>query len=265
MAIGPMMSAAQAPSYKSQSSSAGPRVSMAPSGWGGAPKPPPAPPPPPSPLQTAFGAYLGASQPDLLSLQLSNNAYNRGIGYAYQGQGLDAGGLNLNYQSQLGDVNTQIGQNRIDLAAAQRQIPYLNRMQELANQAMGMKAGTDTRNLNSTAAAQGAFVSQGANDQRRDIYGNLANSLATSNTQYDERRSAATDSASKLQMEADNLGLKPGQLKAQLDNGLAKLGLNTAMSVDDLMDGLAKNDLTALKIYYSILQSAQQYAGAFPK
>lgn len=218
--------------------------------------------PKPTPLQTAAGAYQAAAMPDLLQLQLSNNAYTRGLGYAYQGQGLDAGGMNLDYQSQLGDVNTQIGQNAVDLAAANRQIPYLNKMQELGQQLLGLQAGKDTRSLNSQATAQGAFVSSGANDQRKDIYANLVNALGQSETQYDERRASAMDSAKKLQLEASNLGLKPGQLKAQLDNGLAKLGLKTAMSVDDLMDGLAKNDLTAKKIYATIIANAQQYVGA---
>lgn len=219
--------------------------------------------PPPSPLQAAYGSYLAAAQPDFLGLQLSNNAYNRGMGYAYQGQAVDQQGLRNDYSSQLGDINTQISQNQVDLGAANRQIPYLNTLQQLGNELMNMKAGTDRRNLNSTATAQGAFVSSGANDQRKDIYANLINSLKTSDTQYDEKRASAMDSKKKLELEASNLNMKPGQLKATLDNGLAKLGLQTAMSVADLMDGLAKNDLTAKKIYASILQNAQQYAGAF--
>ena len=63
-------------------------------------------------------------------------------------------------------------------------------------------------------------------------------------------------------MTADRLGMKSGELKSQLDNVLAKLGLNHAMSTEDLLDGLANNDLQAKQLLMQILGQAGQYATA---
>lgn len=246
-----------------------------------------------SPFQRASDAYLAAAQPDLMKLQLQNNTFNRNMGFAYQGQGLQRTQLQDDYNSQLGDVNTRLGQNAIDIAGADRQIPYYDTLMGLADQMLGSqmrdfgvqedqsRLGARKENAAnlSDATSRGAMTAPGTGQQRGFIEEGLTNSLRSimegknqatiSNTRekttLEENKAKARDQKAQLEMEAQNLGQKPEQLRRSLENGLAQLGLHTMMTVDDLMDGLAQNNLQAMAIKNAALQQGGMYATAMGK
>lgn len=243
-----------------------------------------------SPFQAATNAYLAAAQPDLAKLQLQNNGFNRNMGFAYQGQGLQQQQLQNQYQSQLGDVNAQLGSNAISQAGADRLIPYYDQLSGLADQTLASQmrdfgvqedqsrlvSRKDQAANISDATSRGAITAPGTGQQRGFIDESLTNSLRSimegknqatiGNTKeklgYEENKAKARDQKAQLVLEAQNLGTKPEQLRASLQNGLAQLGLQTMMTVDDLMDGLAQNNLQALSIYNSAIQQGGQYATA---
>lgn len=230
-------------------------------------------------FKSAFGLAQAGAAPQFAQQQLNYQSGMRGIGDAYYGGGLDAGGQQLQYQGNLQDLLTQQGSNAIDLAAAQRQDPYYAQLQALSGQgyqnqmgALGLTRDTNLADLLSAQTAAGSTQTRGNRQQKGFInqdYG-LGAQLAGINQQKDqlslgEQRAQAKDRASQLNLEAQNLGTKPALLRAQLDNALAQTGLKTKMSVDQLMDGLASNDLNTVNLYNQLLQWAQTATNASGK
>ncbi len=233
----------------------------------------------PDPYTTAYNTYLTGAQPDLQQIQLDQDAARRNMGYNFAKQGLSAAELQNQYGMSMGDLAQQSGDNAIQLGAIPRQMDYQSLLQSLAGQMLGVsndsaqsQSAQQLASLRSGAVANGAAQSQGFRTGKDFNARDLANTLAGNSIQFNrenagyiENKAQLQDRKAQLELEAQNLGMKPAQLKTQLDNSLAMLGLNTQMTSDDLLDGLRKGDLTALSIYNSIIQSAGQYATATKK
>lgn len=230
--------------------------------------------------QTTFQNYvnqgLAYNAPTFSQYQLSQNAGLRNIAYGNAGYGLDTGNANLDYISQLRDLGLQSGSNAIDLAAAQRQPALIDQLLGLDNKDFGIQrddanltAKQNLEDLLSNATANGSMITSGRATKQGEIYGALMNQLGHIGVSQDkntlnatEQKAQAQDRINTLQLTASRLGMKPDELKAQLDNTLAKLGLNHAMSTEDLLDGLANNDLQSKQLLMQILSQAGQYAVA---
>lgn len=236
----------------------------------------PAPAPQPDPFQTAYNTYLTGAQPTLQQITLGQDADRRNLGYNFAKEGISAGGLRNSYESAMGDLGVQSGSNAIDLAAIPRQMDYQSLLQSLAQQMLGVSndtaesgAAQKLASLRSDAVANGASQGYGFRSGKEFNARDLANTLAGNSIQFNrenagyvENKAQLQDRKAQLELEAGNLGMKPAQLRAQLDNSLAMLGLNTAMTTDDLLDGLRKGDLQALAIYNAAIQAGGQYATA---
>ncbi len=237
--------------------------------------------PTPTPFQSAYDTYInsGQAQNAFDQLQLQTNANNRNLGATYAKQGLTAGGLQNDFAGSMGDLNYQLGTNAINQGAIPRQTAYQNLLEQLAGQMLGVnqdqaqsQAQQQQRQLTSQAVAAGATMGNGLRMGTASVQRDLANTLQGNQIGYnrefageEENKAQLADRSKQLQLEADNLGMKPAQLTAQLNNSLALLGLNTFMTAGDLMDGLAKGKLDAQAIYYAAIQAAGQYATANPK
>lgn len=232
--------------------------------------------PPTTPFQQAYNNYLTYNSPTFGQYQGSvQNGYNQ-IGYQNALNGLNQGDLQTQYQSNLGDNQTQIDVNGLQQgrsladAAAYAQMQKLN-WAAFNAQAAGMQNDLQKNlfGINSQATANGAYTSQGAGLSRgfaqKDYESQLANAF-NQNAQQDQllgmRGGNATVQAQILARESQNLGMKSGQLQTTLTNGLAKLGLQNQMTVGNLLDGINSGNLQAQQLYNQIIQQAGQYATA---
>lgn len=233
--------------------------------------------------QSSFQNYLSQgiayNAPTFGQYQLGANQNLRNIGYGNAGYGIDQSGANLDYTSNLRDLQLQMGQNGIDLGAAQRQPDLIAQLLGLDNQDFGIQrqdaqlaAKGNQEDLMADATARGAVTTTGRQVKQGNIYANLMNQLGHIGVSQDkntlnaaEQKKQAQDRIDTLQLTAGRLGMKPDELKGQLDNTLAKLGLNHAMSTEDLLDGLASGDLQSKQLLMQIISQAGQYATATGK
>jgi hypothetical protein len=230
----------------------------------------------PSPFQTAYNTYITGQGPALNQIALGQAGDQRNLGFTYAKQGVTAGGLQNDYAANMGDAQYNLANNALQQGAIPRQTDYQNLLEQLASQMLGVnqdqaqsQAQQQQRQLTSQSVANGATMGNGLRLGTASIQRDLANTMQGNQIGYnrefageEENKAQLADRAKQLQLEATNLGMKPAQLSAQLNNSLALLGLNTAMNAGDLMDGLAKGDLQAQAIYYAAIQAAGQYATA---
>lgn len=242
-----------------------------------------------SPFQTALNTYMAAAGPQTLNLQQRSGLLQSNMGLALQKGEADKGGMQANYDMQLGDINASIGKNAIDQEAALRLLPYYDQLSDIQRKlvdqqltAYGLneqqaqtQAGAQRRAAQSSAITRGAMFTSGTQATRSDIENSLQQQLGIIGTNkasaqlqgqqqqlsIQEQRAQAQDREKQLQIEATNLNMKPAQLQRALQSGLQSLGLSTMMSVNDLMDGVLQNNFQAMAIYNQAIQNAQLVAG----
>ena len=235
---------------------------------------------PVAPQPTTYQKYVNQGMaynaPTFAQYGNQQNAYLRNLAYGQAGYGLDVNDANLGYLSNSRDLALQQGQNGLDLQAAMRQPGLIEQLLGLDNKDFdlqradaGLNAKENYQNLLEDATARGAMITQGRKNRQSNIYENLMNQFGHIGVAQDkntlnanEQKQQAQERIQALQMTADRLGMKSGELKSQLDNALSKLGLNHAMSTEDLLDGLANNDLQAKQLLMQILAQAGPYATA---
>jgi len=235
---------------------------------------------PAAPQPTAFDGYLGAlkayNAPTFAQYDLAGNQGLRNLGYGQAGYGLNQGQLNLGYQSDLRDLQLRQGTNAIDMRAAQRQPGLIDQLLGLDNQEYGLQRGdADLKarqalfGMKVDETRRGARISTGARQGRRDLYEDLtrtgqhidvAQNKNTLNAQ--EQKQQAQDRIDTLNMTASRMGMQGDELKQMLDNRLQQLGLDHAMSTEDLLDGITNNDLQAKQLMLQLIGQAGQYATA---
>lgn len=229
---------------------------------------------------SSFNNYVNQgiayNAPTFAQYGLQQNAGIRNIAYGNAGYGMDQTGLQNDYTSASRDLGLQRGINGIDLAAAQRQPQLIDQLLGLDNKDFdlsradaGLSATEKMQNLFEQATGQGAMLTTGRKQRQGNIYQSLANQMGHIDVGQDkntlnaaEQKKQAQDRIDTLAMTSQRLGMKPEELKSQLDNNLAKLGLNHAISTEDLLDGLAKGDLQSKQLLMQILSQAGQYATA---
>lgn len=233
-----------------------------------------------APPQTAFDHYVQqgmvSNAPALQNYANQYGVTDRNLAYGNAGYQNSQQAAQLGYTSDMRDLAQQQGENGINLGAAQRQPQLLDQLLGLDNKDFGIQkadaSNTFNKNLydlNSSATAAGSYGASGSQKQRGFLYGGLLNQLGHIDVSQQkntlnsaESKAQAADRINTLQLQANRLGMKPDELKAQLSNGLAQLGLKQAMSVEDLLDGLSSNDLNAQQLKMKILSQAGQYAVA---
>lgn len=227
----------------------------------------------------AFKLAQSGAAPQFAQYQNNYNSGMRNMGDQYYSGQLDSTGLGLQYQGNLNDLNSQMGSNAVQLAGANRDaalygslIPLQNQTYENQAATLGLQHASDRATLLSQMTGQGAVTSKGNRQQENFMdqnlmYGTQAADLnrQMSNVTHEIRMGNAQDTAKQLAIEAQNLGTKPELLQAQLQNALAKTGLSTKMNVDQLMDGLAKNNLDSVNLYNQLIQWSQGVANAAGK
>jgi len=228
-------------------------------------------------LQGQYNSQLGQNNLAIQSIGVDQNAIPRQQQYYDQLFGVDREKYNnnLGYQNQLRGFSTR---------------DYNSTVDQLLNQAnqINYTADKGIRKVGSDATVAGSFTSQGTkqgvadvnadrgfglenNNQQgiqaktgyeRDQAGitntinNLTSDFKTSGLNHDEQIARLSDRQQQLGIQAQQLGLKSDELASGLQSGLAKLGIEQALNVGQLMDALYGNNAQQQQLAQKIIQAA---------
>lgn len=222
----------------------------------------------------AFGTYMNAYGqlygPELAALQGQQSTALAGLLGLNAAYGMSASALGQGAAADRALLANQAQGTAIQRAAAARQLPYLGRLRgydmrdiNLGRDAANLTADRDRRKTRSDATARGAMITPGFRDDLTDIDRALMNQMLglnvreeRTNTQYDEQEAQARDRMRLLDNEAAAYGIRGQQLEASLNQGLANLNLQNVMSVNDVMDMLASNDVDQALVARNIIESS---------
>lgn len=241
----------------------------------------------PGGFQSALAAGQSYYAPEAQNYENQRRLLSNQLGYNDQSYNLDRQILQQQMAMQQAQLGADMGTNQIDLAAAQRLLPYYDQLlglsdQMLASQMKGfgvqedqsrLAARQSTTNLMNDAAARGNLAGVGTRVDRGFIDESLYNQLAgimeqknqatIGNTKEKlglyENKAQANDRIARLGIEAQALGVKESALKSQLSLGLQKLGVQHLMSANDILDALNSNDYNSALLARSIYNDAISY------
>ncbi len=230
-------------------------------------------------LNQQFASQQAQNQLGIASIGVDQAAIPRQQDYynALFGIDRDKYNNNMGYQGQLKGFSTE---------------DYNSVVKQLANQAnqINYTADKNIRGVNSQATAAGSFTSAGtregiqdvnadrgfgleANRQqgvqanvgyRRDQAGitntmnNLTSDFQAAGLTKDEQIARLNDRQQQLSIQAQQLGLKGDELAGALTSGLAKLNIDQALNVGQLMDSLYSNNAQQQQLAQQILIAAYQ-------
>lgn len=201
---------------------------------------------------------------------------------------------NASKQAQTGylqaDYRTGLAQNDlsqqslgIQRGALGRQSPYLDTLHQLAMQGINLnqestqhQAQIAKRGAVSSAVTRGAINSPGLRQGLSDISMQLENQVSgynlqrgQENAQYGEKKASLADQNATLDLQARSLNISRDQLKTELDRGLDRLGLSTAMTTADLLarmnSSTIEDQVLAQQVFNAALQSSDYYAQFYPR
>lgn len=200
--------------------------------------------------------------------------------------GLDIAGLLANQSTQTGVLNNNaaLDRQRLDLKrqgigteadAADRQgrnadAAYAIAQQLFGNTTAGLTHGADVerRAAESSATARGAMHAPGIGRIRLDISTRLMNQveraqlgLDQEKLSRDETKAQARDKKKNLDLLSKGIGLDAKQIENNLESALSTLGLNTFMSVTDVTDMIASQDVAMNQLGIQILTQALGMGG----
>lgn len=224
----------------------------------------------PSGLDQAIGVYQGYYGPQLSALQserdnVTARQYAQGL---YYGQSQDA--AQRQYAASMGLLGVDRQGNAIQqqdignlLGLYNQQYGLQRSLYDSQNATARAQAERQKFDINSQATSRGAWGSEGqlsrlnTTDElmRQAIQGNEAQYGIQAN-QTDISKERLSSQQRELQNQASSYGLKADQLKANLDSGLAKMGLDNIMSSMNLMDMLSSNDIQQATLARTIIDSA---------
>jgi hypothetical protein len=228
-------------------------------------------------FQSALDFFTQMYGPGFIQNDINDSVYQGQIGALSGYQSEQTKLLNDQYQNALAGLGLQNQGIDVTQAGNLRTIDYYNHLQDLASQLLGVNqedtknaATTATRNVNSSATARGAFNAPGTGWQRDDIQSDLASTLQQLQLGYDKESAGYSEGISNLyeqnqmlDLQAQQLGLNSDQLRTQLDMGLARLGLDTTLSINDLMGKLAsgsvQDQMLANQIFMAALQGSDYF------
>lgn len=224
----------------------------------------------PSSLDQVMGIYNSYYGPQQQALQSQNNSLQerQAAQGLYYGQSQDA--ANRQYQSQLGLLGVDQRGNAIDQASIGKllglygqQTGMYRSLYDAQNAQATAQANQQRFDLNSRTTAQGGWGSEGQR-QGLSTIDTLMNQAINANesqfgiakNQNDISTERLASQKANLQNAASSYGLKADQLKASLDAGLAKLGLDNIMNSGQLADMIASNDVQQATLGRTIIDQA---------
>lgn len=167
------------------------------------------------------------------------------------------GGLLKNqYGNQLAGLGLQGQRLDVQRAALGRQTPLLTTLHDLQNAGLNRNAAANLRDLNSSLTSRGAFTSINGNSMRSDIANTLADQLKESDTRFNEDIASVQDQNKFLDIQGQQLGLDRNQLKNSLEQGLARLGLQSMMDISQLQRLIDSNAIDQVMLGQQIFNSA---------
>lgn len=181
--------------------------------------------------------------------------------------------------SRLGLQEEKLG---FDRNALGRQSPLSDTLHRLALESIGLgetsanqSADRAKRGAMSSAVTRGATSSPGIRTDLTDIQTQLENQLMgyginrqEEDVRFNEQRASLADQNKVLDLQSRELNMSRDQLKTELDRGLDRLGLSTAMTVADLtgkmQSSAIEDQVLAQQIFNAALQSSDYYAQFYP-
>lgn len=235
-------------------------------------------------MQNSLNAATGWYGPQLTQNDIQAHRLAGQLGYGDAQYGMDVGNLNQNAaldRARLGLQQNNIG---VDRDAIGRQLGVSDQLQALANQLFGLNGDTLDANVRtagrgfdnaqrsavSSRVANGGVGSVGMRQdlteigaQRGDTFGQFLRDRAglgvqqqQSDINFKEDKAKLNDRLKALDNEAGKLGIDRKQLETNLQQGLAKLGVDHLFSTNDLIDAMQSNDIDRQALAQSIFREA---------
>lgn len=223
-----------------------------------------------SPYDPAIAAYNAYYGPQTSALQTQGNSlqerlYAQGL-YGQQSQ--DA--AQRQYASQLGLLGVDQRGNAIDqqrignlLGLYGQQTGLYRNLYDAQNIQAQTQAGQQRFDLNSKTTAKGSWGSVGQLQGLSTIDQLMNQAINANEAQFGIAKNQNDISTERLNAQKANLenvagtyGLKADALKASLDAGLAKLGLDNIMSSGQLADMITSNDVQQATLGRTIIDQA---------
>lgn len=216
---------------------------------------------------TAEGALQRANLNNQIGMQLGNKQYQSGL-------------LNQDYQTGLAQLGLRQQGLGIDQGALVRQLAsggYFDQLGNLIESRLGnqkeganLSADVSTRKQTSESIAGGSQQTLGNRQGLSDIQSALKNQLSGfdigaqgERVSLTEQRAKARDQQRQLELTGKDYGLQKDQLKTALDRGLANLGLNSYITINDLMDKVNSSNAQDRMVGQQIIQQVMQNSGMF--
>lgn len=247
--------------------------------------------PPPTSQQQGLDFAYGLNAPTLAALQQQAGQYQSQIGMTQAGYGMARGAAQQDAAAQNAKINLGPEYDAIQRAANNRGMAGIDAAENLAYQALGNQfEGFDLRKQQAWGAAQraqwdaktdatqkGAMGSLGFKRRMGSIQSDLANQLtgigidkdaatfSARQAQADRREAKARldDNNKTLDIKAKEYGIDRQQVQANLQQGLAKLGIDQTTSVNQILDMLSSNDIQQRAVAEQIFRQGMEYGGMF--
>lgn len=235
-------------------------------------------------MQASLDFFTGLAGPQMAQLQQQAGMYQGQLGTTQAGYDMAKQAAQAGADAQIAKINLGPEYDAISRAANNRQIAGLDAQDKLAWEALGNQfEGFDLRNLQAWQAAQrgqwanrsdatgkGSVGSVGYNRRMGSIQEDLANQITGIGIDKDSAVFAARDAAmgrteqkaklndqnAMLDIKAKEYGIDKQQVQANLQQGLAKLGIDNVASVNQIMDMLASNDVQQRALGEQIFRDA---------
>lgn len=234
--------------------------------------------------QDALAFYGGLSGPQMAMLQSQYGDLSGQLGTTQAGYDFAKDAANKDAAAQLAKANLGPEYDAITRAAIARQLQGLNATDRNAYLTLGQQyQGFDLQNKQawqdtarkqwanrSDATGKGAVGSVGYNKRMGNYQQDLANQLqgvgisreetrlGAAQSQADRREQAAklNDQNKMLDIKAKEYGIDKSQIQANLQEGLAKLGIDNMASINNIMDMMNSNNIQQRALGEQIFREA---------
>lgn len=226
-------------------------------------------------LEAGLSLFGGLAGPQLAQEAQRRARLQNMIGFLTGQQGVQSGFLRRGAANDLAGVGLDRRALGVERGAAARQIPRIDALadiagRQLANQlsSIDFRSARERQAAENEAGAGGAFTTTGTRRELSAI--ERSRGLARERAQLgaeegkvgrQEQRAKARDRQRLLGIQGERLGLKERDIRLGLEKGLANLGLDTFMSVNDLLDRISASDAREAAIGIDILEKALGAAG----
>lgn len=210
-------------------------------------------------------ALQGSQQALLNQLGTTNAQYDTQSGYLNTGYGLDQRNLALDQQG-LGIDRQAIARQ---LADTIRQEEIIRGLDANSRRSLGMQYDQDQRQERSDATSRGAFTTPGTRQNLKDLFGGLMLGnerldLGLQNDMLDlkSKRASLRDQRKQADLQGQRYNLSGDQLKNQLDQALAQLGLDKMTSVNNIFDMLNSGNAQQRALGQQFMEDLMGFGGS---